>query len=480
MYVSVVLTKFRRSTKINVSAGIWGNTMKLFKSIASFLIVLSVAMLIFVSCDKSKAQQADYSAYQGVFYFKDGDDINKDVWFYLKDDGTWQDYKANCGTYTVDNVLDGNIRLVGDLTLSGHIRGSLKLYIDGNEVVYARSADAEIPTPSAEYLCAKYGHDLQSYQAQEPTCLDDGYTAYVACKREGCSYSTKQSVSRLGHSFENGKCVRCGENAPTQEEIAKSEKIKEEIQNDVPDKKPQDIIIPIVPTKEDGATDEQIALAQQQADEAIEEKSYWTIVEIVKNWYAENYANSKEYPNSYVRKIHSIKKTSNNVYLIVDAEIISRDVSGIYKKNYMAIMFEGANTPKNYNNAKELLEFFNGIRDIRVVLKLDAYNEESAIYIFNCCENDKGNKILFASKIIYNKNGNFSEVRLMTYDESKHKTQYIGYDFSLFAEYCSREEIISMAKSGELGNYFISYTYYTSATDLDYDWESANNKYCKS
>lgn len=453
--------------------------MKRFKSIVTILIILALSMLVFVSCDKAKAQQKDYSAYQGVFYLKDGDVVNKNVWFHLKGDGTWQDNYANCGTYSVDNILDGNIGLEGDLTLTGHIKGVLKLYIDGNEVEYARSTDAEIPAPPVEIVCAKYGHDLQSYQAKEPTCIADGYEAYFACKREGCAYSTKQVIPRLGHAYENGKCVRCGENAPTQEEIENSERIKEEIQNDAPDKKPQDIIVPVVPTKEDGATDEQIALAQQQADKAIEEKSYWTVVEIIKDLYEKKYSNSAKYPNSFIRKINSIKESANKFYMIVDVDIVSKDDSkDIYRVHNVALRIEGNVTTQNFADAKGLSEFFGKCNEIYAFLEFDYHNSEFANDYFNCFEND--NKVLIASKVIYDENGNFSEVRLKIYDENRHRTRYVGYDFTEWSKYYSKEEIIKMSKSGELGNYFTSMTYSTSGTDIAYDWESANVKYRKS
>ncbi len=453
--------------------------MKKFKTIALFLIILTVAMLSFVSCNNSKGQTPDYSIYKGAYYLKDGDKINQEVWIYVNADGTWQDNVANCGKFTVDDSKDDNIRFEGDLTLTGKIRARyLKIQNQGEVIEYQKGEGT--PVPPAKYMCARHGHELKSFEAQNPTCTDEGCTAYNACVREGCDYSTRVAIAPLGHEFEEGKCVRCGENAPTQEEIARSEEIKEEIKNDVPDKKPQDIIVPIVPTKEDGATDEQIALAQQQADEAIEEKSYWTIVEIVKNWYAEKYAKSKEYPNSYVRKIHSIKESTSNFFLMIDAEIISMDVNGVYKKYYFPLIWkDSGRDPDNYKNAKDILGYLEGCNNISVPMTFYDYNTEFAFDIFNCVNNPNEENELIASKVIYESNGNLSDVFLMTYNKKDGKTDYTKYNFKTFTKHFSTDEIVAMAKTGELA-YYGACTYYTGATDLDYDWESANNKYCKS
>lgn len=291
----------------------------------------------------------------------------------------------------------------------------------------------------------------------------------------------KKIIPRLGHSYDNGKCVRCGENAPTQEEIENSERIKEEIKNDAPDKKPQDIIVPVVPTKEDGATDEQIALAQQQADEAIEEKSYWTVVEIIKDLYEKKYSNSAKYPNSFVRKINSIKESANKFYMIADVDIVSKDDSkGIYSMHNVALRIEGNVTTQNFADAKGLSEFFGKCNEIYAIMEFDYDNSEFANDFFNFYDNYTGDFVLLASKVIYDENGNFSEVRLKTYSERKQRTRYVGYDFTEWSKYYSKEETIQIVKSGDLEHSFSNTSHSTSGTDIAYDWESANIKYRKS
>lgn len=450
--------------------------MKNFKKITLFLVLLVVTMLSFVSCGNANGQTPDYSIYKGAYYLKDGDKINQEVWFYINADGTWQNNVANCGTFTVDDTQDDNIRFEGDLTLIGKIRARyLKIRNQDQVIEYEKGAGT--PVPPAEYMCARHGHDLKSFEAQNPTCTEEGCAEYNACIRAGCGYSTRVAIAPLGHEFVNEKCVRCGENAPMQEEIARSEKIKDEIKNDVPDKNPQDIIIPIVPTKEDGATDEQIAIAQQQADEAIEEKSYWTIVEIVKNWYAENYAKSKEYPNSYVRKIESVKQDSAGWSFFIDIEIISIDVSGIYRKHCMLLEIDVGDTPENYNRASDILAFLERRRNIVMRLALDDTNTEFATDLFNCVQNSEGGNVLLASKTILDENGNLNKVRLKV--ERADRTFYVEYSVASFVKVLGNDKLIEMAKSGELAKYSISTPFYQSCYKFDYDWENANNKYWK-
>ncbi len=43
------------------------------------------------------------------------------------------------------------------------------------------------------------GHDEITHEAQEATCTEIGWEEYVACKREGCDYSTYEEIPALGH-----------------------------------------------------------------------------------------------------------------------------------------------------------------------------------------------------------------------------------------------------------------------------------------
>ncbi len=46
------------------------------------------------------------------------------------------------------------------------------------------------------------GHDLESHEAKDATCIEDGYAAYETCKRDGCDYTTYQKIDALGHNEE--------------------------------------------------------------------------------------------------------------------------------------------------------------------------------------------------------------------------------------------------------------------------------------
>ena len=69
-------------------------------------------------------------------------------------------------------------------------------------------------------------HDLESHDAQAPTCTEVGWEAYQTCTREGCAYTTYQEIPALGHDgvakkttpatctaegYTTYTCTRCGD-----------------------------------------------------------------------------------------------------------------------------------------------------------------------------------------------------------------------------------------------------------------------------
>ena len=44
-------------------------------------------------------------------------------------------------------------------------------------------------------------HDLESHDAQAPTCTEVGWEAYQTCTREGCAYTTYQEIPAQGHDY---------------------------------------------------------------------------------------------------------------------------------------------------------------------------------------------------------------------------------------------------------------------------------------
>ena len=63
------------------------------------------------------------------------------------------------------------------------------------------------------------GHDYEQ-TVTEPTCTEDGYTTYV-CSVCGDTF-TDNHRGALGHDFENGICIRCGETDPNYMEPAEN------------------------------------------------------------------------------------------------------------------------------------------------------------------------------------------------------------------------------------------------------------------
>ena len=45
-------------------------------------------------------------------------------------------------------------------------------------------------------------HDEERHDAKTPTCTEIGWNEYITCKRDGCTYSTKEIKTALGHDYE--------------------------------------------------------------------------------------------------------------------------------------------------------------------------------------------------------------------------------------------------------------------------------------
>ncbi len=63
---------------------------------------------------------------------------------------------------------------------------------------------------------APLGHDLEIYDAKAATCTRKGWEAYEACMREGCEYSTYREIGNLMHEYEDGVCIRCEVQKPSE------------------------------------------------------------------------------------------------------------------------------------------------------------------------------------------------------------------------------------------------------------------------
>ena len=124
-------------------------------------------------------------------------------------------------TCTADGLTEGSYCSVCDETIvaqevipaTGHAFGEWTetkaptCTEDGEQSRSCANCDA-VETEAIELL----GHEHELTEEVAPTCTEDGYSVYtcVAC---GDSYVADETEA-LGHSYENGSCVRCGETDP--------------------------------------------------------------------------------------------------------------------------------------------------------------------------------------------------------------------------------------------------------------------------
>ena len=127
-------------------------------------------------------------------------------------------YEATC---TTDGMTEGSYCSVCDETIvaqvvipaTGHAFGEWTetkaptCTEDGEQSRSCANCDA-VETE----VIAKLGHEHELTEEVAPTCTEGGYSVYtcVAC---GDSYVADETEA-LGHSYENGSCVRCGEADP--------------------------------------------------------------------------------------------------------------------------------------------------------------------------------------------------------------------------------------------------------------------------
>lgn len=162
------------------------------------------------------------------------------------------------------------------------------------------------------------------------------------------------------------------------EKKKEEEKLKDDISKDTPDKDPNEIVIPVVPTKEDGATDEEIAEAQQKADEAKKEKEYWMSVKETKEKISDNISDqiseiTKNDPNfdksalpEYLSGFQKVRRI-NNAYVMEDGSLIV-DCDYLYQKTYAngesvlrqanaSFRFVNPNLESTFNTTQDLINF---------------------------------------------------------------------------------------------------------------------------
>lgn len=70
-------------------------------------------------------------------------------------------------------------------------------------------------------VLAALGHDTELRNAKDATCTEAGYTGDLVCKRCGETVTAGTVIPATGHSFENGKCTKCGAADPDYTEPTK-------------------------------------------------------------------------------------------------------------------------------------------------------------------------------------------------------------------------------------------------------------------
>ena len=180
------------------------------------------------------------------------------------------------------------------------------------------------------------------------------------------------------------------------------EELKEEIAHDVPDKNPEEIIIPRVPTKEEGATEEEIAEAQKQADAAEQEKEYWTVVQNVKEQLKKKIFESGV-PNqdgilpSYIRNLKSVRRindfycdSQNNI--VVDADILYTENEKL-RQMKIVYTFKNSEISCDSTSLTSIMGFITDDRtESQILTRFNDYNYTTGLEEFY--ENHVKNKYL--------------------------------------------------------------------------------------
>lgn len=69
-----------------------------------------------------------------------------------------------------------------------------------------------MPANDTNVVAGYEEHTFVHHDAKAPTCTEPGWEEYVTC--EGCAYTTYKEIPAMGHTYEDGVCVDCGEKDP--------------------------------------------------------------------------------------------------------------------------------------------------------------------------------------------------------------------------------------------------------------------------
>lgn len=281
---------------------------------------------------------------------------------------------------------------------------------------------------------------------------------------------------------------------PSQEEIAKSKELEEEIKNDVEDKKPEEIDTKINDKqneldkakqelenlKHSGASAEEIAKAEEkqqeaekQLNDAKEEQNYWTITSTIKELYNSKFSNAEDYPTSYIRNIKDIRY--DDYFMIVEADVVSKSANNLLSQHRLVMRVSGGKI-QNFDNSNQLSQFFQNCAQIKIFTEI---HEEISEFENNYYKNylEKPDIKLEAANTIDNKDGVLDEVVFKIIVEQQ--VRYYKYDLSSMSKHFSNDEIITMVKNGDerVGRYMSLMKDSLRSEQLNYDWKNATIKY---
>ncbi|MGN1317242.1 MAG: hypothetical protein ACI4VW_09325 [Acutalibacteraceae bacterium] len=269
---------------------------------------------------------------------------------------------------------------------------------------------------------------------------------------------------------------------PTEQEIELSKKLEEEIKNDIPDKNPEEIVIPVVPTKEDGATEEEIEEAQKKADVAKEEKSYWTVTSAIKELYEQKYGSD----GSYVRNINNIYGAGSTV-LGFECEVIRTDANGLLKQSvaYFNMSYTGVDQLKTLSDLKEFVDNSSSFTK-KYEIPMNQIPEDKTELVNSFLSNLIFINNLYDYNIVYNsveidENNRIEKINIVFEEIDKETGEKAflklrTYDFRKVMETMSEEEFLEEINNKNTNLDIIGKgTLY--GTELQIDWRNATIEY---
>ena len=105
-------------------------------------------------------------------------------------------HTCECGDSYTDTYVSATGHTADVIVVENVVNATCTKDGSYDNVVYCTTCDAELSREIKNVEA--FGHDEIEYAAQEPTCTEIGWDAYVACSR--CNYSTRNVIPATGHN----------------------------------------------------------------------------------------------------------------------------------------------------------------------------------------------------------------------------------------------------------------------------------------